>query len=1122
MPRISCIITPTWNNEEYTIRCFNSIKKNTKNYKIIWIDNGSSSESRQKVKKFLDDKKVPYELIANEENLGFIKATNQGMKRAMELGAEYVVLQNNDTEVYEGWLERMIEVAESDQMIGLIGPITSPCVSWQSIVNLDINEFSDLPEYNNNPREYANIIKKKYKGKIVSVREYLAFFSVLIKKEVLENIGFLSEDYGVGLGDDNDYCARAINNGWKLVLAKDVFVFHNHRTTFKNIYTEEEIREMQKNAQKIYDGKFKENMETTMEKSIVDNKYFNKCPYCGKTENDKNHIAECEKNAPLISVIIPSRVGEKIISIEYLEKQNYKNIEIIVEYDEKQEGASVVRNRGIEKSKGEFLFFCDNDLELSYSCISDLYLCLKGNPDADWSFGKFYIDGKIFNENKTSLIPEKGTADWISYFEGMSTMSLVRADIKPKFDESMKKYNDWDLWLTLNAKGYKPVFCDTVLFSTKNRKGGISYPNLERQIEWSNKLYAKHNVFVFREFDIKNEMLNQKEAEIQNKKAEIQQKERELYDIRSSLRWKIPNYFYKKYLRFVKPIIPETFFRTKEAVFLRGNLLIARIRNIFLTLKNFIKNKIPQRATFTIGIASYNHSRYLEQCIESALAQDYKWFDVVIVDDNSSDPKNREILKKYEKNPKVKIIYKKENEGISASLNDQVLNASGNWVAFLDCDDYLPKYALSRMAKYLRAFPQKKLVFSNRIEIDENGNNPKNVWFGMRMKNPDIFEELLKGMVSSHLKIIHKDMFRRIGLFDPRFGGTHDYDIFLRAAFYEPKKFGYVDEYLYYHRIHSSQNTTVDNDRHKKNVEKILQEAKFRKLLYSGKFNKKVSIVILSFNRFEQLKNTVENIIKRAKHIKYNILIWDNASSCEKVISYLRSIDGKNDIRVVFSEENIKAAMGRKEATKLVDGDYILYFDNDIEIQKNLLEEMIIRIEESNEIASCCARIIFPDNKIQYIGGVINRSMDNFIEFSLDANGLDKDNLYTMLKKDYDWLGTGATMTKRKYAQLAEFDSGFINAFEDNDYYMQLVKAGLRLVHAPLASVIHHHVSYDLNRDNGTKKYIKVRHNEQSFIDSWVHFYKKWNLVVKDAYILQLAGLENKSNQDILNYLDRK
>lgn len=259
--------------------------------------------------------------------------------------------------------------------------------------------------------------------------------------------------------------------------------------------------------------------------------YKKKCPYCGENNSKQEHINKCKENSPLISVIIPSRVGEEIMTLESLKKQTYENIEIITEYDEKQEGASVVRNRGAEKAKGKYLFFCDNDLVLNPNCISDLYLTLKANPQAKWAFGKFYIDNTLCNEGKDLKIPEKGTVDWINYFHRMSTMSLIDASIKPRFDESMKKYNDWDLWLTLNSQGYQPAFCDNVLFYTYNRKNGISVPDKGKRIKWTNRLYEKHNVFVFQE--------------VLDKNRKISDLSREIKVIKSSKFWKMRNLYVK-------------------------------------------------------------------------------------------------------------------------------------------------------------------------------------------------------------------------------------------------------------------------------------------------------------------------------------------------------------------------------------------------------------------------------------------------------------------------------------------------------------------------------------------------------------------------------------------------
>ncbi len=869
-----------------------------------------------------------------------------------------------------------------------------------------------------------------------------------------------------------------------------------------------------------------------------------------------------------ISIIIPVYNGEKYLreAIDSALTQTYGNIEVIVvndgstdgtekiaqSYGEKIQyyakengGVSTALNLAIKKSSGDYISWLSHDdvyypekieKQISYlnKCSDNHNVILFTDYDC--------IDGNsvVFKEVKLDheLLEKKPEYALLRGMINGCTLLIPREAFNHcgLFDEGLKCTQDYDKWLEM-MKEYNFVHMSEKL---------ILYREHEAQGTRSNPLFLKEGndlwIKIVNTFSIDDkirlegsehafyrEMLcfleqtlysgaqeyvrEHLDALIKNK-----QKTNFFCKINMFITWKLPKYIYQFYKKRCKKYIPRTVFNIKDMLFFAFNKSVYGSKN-FIQWKIAKEVELKKAPLVTIGIASYNHAEYLEKCIESALHQTYKKIEIVIVDDCSSDPKNREILQKYESHPKVKIIYNTVNKGISASLNTQVLMSSGDWVAFLDCDDYLPENAIADMVRCMKKKPHVRLIYSNRIEVDENDHIIKKRWFGARAKRKNVFEDLLTGMVSSHLKIIHRSVFRKIGLFDTRFDGTHDYDFYLRMAFYYPEQFGYIDKYLYYHRIHARQNTVVESQKHEKNRQIIVKEAKFRKRIYNGDFDKKVSIIILSYNRYKQLKNTVENIQKRVSNINYEIVIWDNHSSYDKLREYLREIDGKNHIRVVFSEKNLRAAGGRKEANKMVDGDYILYFDNDIEITDRFFEEMIIRLEESDDIASCCAKIVFPDHSIQYTGGLIEKDK-KYITFSLDNTGRNEHDLRSMQKKDYDWLGTGATMTKKKYFHLAEFDLGFVNAYEDNDYYMQIRKKGFRLVHAPTASVIHHHINYELLKDEGTKKYVQVRHDQESFIQSWVYFYKKWGLIIKDDFIFGIAGLKNKSYAEIKEYID--
>ena len=191
----------------------------------------------------------------------------------------------------------------------------------------------------------------------------------------------------------------------------------------------------------------------------------------------------------LISIIIPNRKGEKNDSLESIKNQSYKNLQIINIIDKNSKGASWARNQGLKKAKGKYIFFCDNDVRLEPDCLENLYNTLQKNKDADWAFGRFKIDGEEYNMNRKPNDYNIHSKDFIYYFFGISTMSLIRAKAKPKFDEKFKRFNDWDLWVRLTRAGHKPVFCDHCLFETEYSKERISSGDSTKDKE---KIYDKH------------------------------------------------------------------------------------------------------------------------------------------------------------------------------------------------------------------------------------------------------------------------------------------------------------------------------------------------------------------------------------------------------------------------------------------------------------------------------------------------------------------------------------------------------------------------------------------------------------------------------------------------------
>lgn len=214
------IVIPSYGSGRLTelcVRCLQTIREHSEDYRVILVDNGSPEPGP-----VLEElQHHPHLYIRNTENVGFIRATNQGIKVSC---APYIILLNNDTEAIPGWLPRLRAAFDVHKLIGLAGPLTTTPESWQG----------KWP-----PRPGVHILGG---GRM------LAFFCVMVKREVFDKIGMLDENYGPGLGDDDDLSRRAERAGFLLALVQDLRIPHHHRSTFRALYTEAQIKKMQDEA----------------------------------------------------------------------------------------------------------------------------------------------------------------------------------------------------------------------------------------------------------------------------------------------------------------------------------------------------------------------------------------------------------------------------------------------------------------------------------------------------------------------------------------------------------------------------------------------------------------------------------------------------------------------------------------------------------------------------------------------------------------------------------------------------------------------------------------------------------------------------------------------------------
>lgn len=216
------LVIPCFNNVALTKQCVGSVLRNTDPdrtpYQIIAIDNGSTDGTAE----YLAETAAV--LVRNGDNLGYVRAVNQGLCAAAETD---VVVLNNDTIVTPQWLERLLAHLKREENVGIVGPRSNAVAGVQRLV--DAPTTAHVAEI----EAYAQRLAEQHPGTCTNVPRVIGF-CMLVARPVIEKIGGLDPLFGMGNFDDDDYCLRARLAGFAVVVANDVYVHHVGSSTFRN------------------------------------------------------------------------------------------------------------------------------------------------------------------------------------------------------------------------------------------------------------------------------------------------------------------------------------------------------------------------------------------------------------------------------------------------------------------------------------------------------------------------------------------------------------------------------------------------------------------------------------------------------------------------------------------------------------------------------------------------------------------------------------------------------------------------------------------------------------------------------------------------------------------------
>lgn len=225
------IVVLNYKNLEDTVACLVSLRNITyKNYRVVVVDNDSQDGSYE----FLKEQETDCHIIQSGENRGYAAGNNIGIRYALEQGADYVCILNNDVEAEPDFLTTLVRYMESAPEVGMTGPVVYEFAERDRIqsagFSICVGRGSTEPLLQGKTKVAIN------REKTAECCDGLSGTCLLVKREVLENAGLIPETYFLFF-EEMEWCLTIRKSGYKLATVLTAAVYHKGSATLKKTGT---------------------------------------------------------------------------------------------------------------------------------------------------------------------------------------------------------------------------------------------------------------------------------------------------------------------------------------------------------------------------------------------------------------------------------------------------------------------------------------------------------------------------------------------------------------------------------------------------------------------------------------------------------------------------------------------------------------------------------------------------------------------------------------------------------------------------------------------------------------------------------------------------------------------
>nr|WP_243430953.1 glycosyltransferase [Clostridium botulinum] len=288
--------------------------------------------------------------------------------------------------------------------------------------------------------------------------------------------------------------------------------------------------------------------------------------------------------------------------------------------------------------------------------------------------------------------------------------------------------------------------------------------------------------------------------------------------------------------------------------------------------------------------------------------------------------------------------------------------------------------------------------------------------------------------------------------------------------------------------------------------EKVYEVSDFEKLIFPKVENPEVSIIIPVYNQIHYTYACLKSILQNSKDTNYEIIIANDCST-DVTIEIDKIVE---NITVITTQENLRFLRNCNNAAKYAKGRYILFLNNDTQVQENWLEPLVTLIESDDSIGIVGSKLVYPDGRLQEAGGIIWGDASGW-NYGRLSDPQDSEFSYV---KECDYISGASMMIKNDlWKEIGGFDERFAPAYyEDSDLAFEVRKHGYKVMLQPLSIVVHFEgISNGTDIASGQKSY-QVK-NCETFKEKWKNELQKQ---FKDGENVFVARDRSKDKKHIL------